>query len=453
MAMRMRWRIAVSVLVAAGGLTACASPVQTTGAAPSSSGFAATFASASPVATTTDIARRNVAQQLVKKLLADVRLPPGAQARPSAPASILADPGATQVSTNLVQAFGWFVVPGTEASVLAFETAHPLPGFSSSGIGHGSGPGFTEEDEQFTGTQTANYGPPIIDVEATTDGSSVAVRVNVGVIWRPVRTAAEHVPDTVTDGTAVLISSDPTTTVQLDQATARQFAAILDALDTQLPAERSCPPTPTTTITFTTGGQKLVFEAGPCGSVVVTVGGVSQPTLAEYTTSGTSTLANNLNSLFGIVTSPAPPLAASTPASASSSAAAPAVGDAAAISQCQVAENTRQASIVAAGGTTPALTIAAGFTTTEGDAHHYADSIGLRPGDPSPRPADSSSSYTNTTPVVACILDGYIPAPNLPGNPPYSREFALIDPSGTLDLLVAGRTNTISLQNPSSAMP
>jgi hypothetical protein len=143
---------------------------------------------------------------------------------------------------------------------------------------------------------------------------------------------------------------------------------------------------------------------------------------------------------------------ASSPA-AGSSRATVAVGDAAAVSKCQAAENAEQAPILAAGGTTPALTVAAGFTTTEGDAHRYADSIGLRPGDPSPRPADSSSSYTNTTPVVTCILDGYIPAPNLPGNPPYSREFALIGPSGTLDLLVAGRTDTISLQNPSSPTP
>ena len=143
-----------------------------------------------------------------------------------------------------------------------------------------------------------------------------------------------------------------------------------------------------------------------------------------------------------------------SPAAGSSSAAAPAVGDAAAISDCQAAENVQQAAILAGGGTTPELTVAAGFTTTEGDAHRYADSMGLRPGDPSPRPpAGSPSYYTNTTPAVACILDGYIGAPNLPGNPPYSREFALIGPGGTLTQLVAGRTDNISLPNPSSAMP
>jgi hypothetical protein len=143
-----------------------------------------------------------------------------------------------------------------------------------------------------------------------------------------------------------------------------------------------------------------------------------------------------------------------SPAAGSPSAATAAVGDAAAISQCQAAENARPVSIAPAGGIIPALTVAAGFTTTEGDAHRYADSLGLPPGDPSPRPpAGSPGYYTSTTPVVVCILDGYIEAPSVPGNPPYSREFALIGAGGTLDVLVAGRTDTISLQNPSSAMP
>jgi len=138
----------------------------------------------------------------------------------------------------------------------------------------------------------------------------------------------------------------------------------------------------------------------------------------------------------------------------SSTAGTAAVGDAAAISQCQAAENARPVSIAAAGGTLPALSVAAGFITTEGDAHRYADSLGLPSGDPSPlAPAGSSGYYTSTTPVVVCILDGYIEAPSVPGNPPYSREVALIGPGGTLDVLVAGRTDTISLQNPSSAMP
>jgi hypothetical protein len=139
---------------------------------------------------------------------------------------------------------------------------------------------------------------------------------------------------------------------------------------------------------------------------------------------------------------------ASTTASSSASAA---VGDAAAVATCQAAENANHATLLAAGNTAPALTVAAGFNTTEGDAHRYADSLGRRPGDPSPPPAGSGSHYTNTIPVVACILDGDIEAPNLPGNPPYSRELALIGPGGILEQLVAGRTDTISLRTPSSA--
>jgi hypothetical protein len=306
MTMRTGWRAIMAVLVGCGGLTACAQSVQSPSAAPSLAGHVAASGSASPVATT-DVGRRSVAQGLVTKLLAEVQLPPGAQARPTAPASILSDPGATEVSTNLVQAFGWFVVPGTEASVLAYAAAHPLPGFTGGGTGRGSGSGFTEEDEQFTGPQTAGYGPPIIDVEATAQGSSVAVRVNVGVIWRPVRTVAEQVPDTVTGATAALITSDPVRTVQLDDADARQLGALLNDLDAELPAEHSCPATSMDeTITFNVGGQRLVFEVNNCGSVDVTANGVPQTALAEYTSAGDSPLTDKLNALFGIVTSPAP---------------------------------------------------------------------------------------------------------------------------------------------------
>ena len=192
----------------------------------------------------------------------------------------------------------------------------------------------------------------------------------------------------------------------------------------------------------------LTFGGGTTSTVRVDTRGCNQ----VWSDTGVHAYATNaLRRQLAAIVANAP--GSASPAAGSSNAATVAVGDAAAISQCQAAENAQQAAILAAGGTTPALTIAAGFTTTEGDAHRYADSIGLRPGDPSPRPADSSSSYTNTTPAVACTLDGYIDAPSVPGNPPYSREFALIGPDGTLDLLVAGRTDTISLQNPSSAMP
>ena len=167
----------------------------------------------------------------------------------------------------------------------------------------------------------------------------------------------------------------------------------------------------------------------------------------------TSTLNQQLAAITANAAGSASSAASSTPTLTSPAAGATAIGDATAISQCQAAESAQEAARLAAGNTDAPLTVAAGFTTTQGDAHRYADSIGRRPGDPSPRPADSTSSYTNTTPVVACILDGDIAAPNLPGNPPYTREFALINPDGTLDQLVAGHTDSIKLVNPSSTTP
>jgi hypothetical protein len=241
-----------------------------------------------------------------------------------------------------------------------------------------------------------------------------------------------------TDGSSL----PPPVLVQIAGHTLTDLVASLNAL-VPTKDEPPCPaPLQADVLTFDGGGAPSstvrIDREGGCDFVWSDTG------VHAYATNG---LSQQLAAIVAI-----PPGSAS-PAAGSSSAVAVAVGDAAAVSKCQAAENARQAAILRAGGTTPALTVAAGFTTTEGDAHRYADSIGLRPGDPSPRPADSSSSYTNTTPAVACILDGYIEAPSVPGNPPYSREFALIGPGGTLDLLVAGRTNTISLQNPSSAMP
>ncbi len=249
-------------------------------------------------------------------------------------------------------------------------------------------------------------------------------------------TLCQYVPFTV-DGS----SPPPPVLVQITGTALTELIASLNAL---VPTNDVLPcPAPAQT-------DVLVFVGtGPPNTVQLDVAGGCNFVWSDTGVHAYATTAL-LQQLTAIVAN-AP--GSASPAAGSSSAATVAVGDAAAISQCQAAENAQQAAILAAGGTTPALTVAAGFTTTKGDAHRYADSLGLRPGDPSPRPADSSSSYTNTTPAVACILDGYIDAPNLPGNPPYSREFALIGPGGTLDQLVAGRTDTISLQNPSSAMP
>jgi hypothetical protein len=192
--------------------------------------------------------------------------------------------------------------------------------------------------------------------------------------------------------------------------------------------------------------DELVFVgAGPPSTVRVEQGG------CDFAWSDSGVHAHPTNALrrqLAAIVANAP-VSAPPPAGSSGTAT---VGDATAVAACRAAANARQAASLTAADTTPAPTVVAGFNTTDGDAHRYADSLGLRPGDPSPRPpAGSGSYYTSTTPVVACVLDGDIGAPNLPGNPPYSRELVLIGPGGVLHQLVAGRTDTIRLQNPSSA--
>jgi hypothetical protein len=241
-------------------------------------------------------------------------------------------------------------------------------------------------------------------------------------------------------------SMPPPVVVQITGPALTDLVASLNAL---VPAngEPSCPDSAQSDV--------LVFVgAGAPGTVRVDLKGGCDFVWSDTGVDAyaTNRLVQQLAAIVANAAGSASSAASITATLTSPSAGATAIGDATAISQCQAAEKTREAALLAAGNTDAPLTVAAGFNT-EGDAHRYADSIGLHPGDPSPRPADSSSSYTNTTPVVVCILDGDIGAPNLPGNTPYSREFALISRDGTLDLLVAGRTETISLQNPSSAMP
>jgi hypothetical protein len=237
----------------------------------------------------------------------------------------------------------------------------------------------------------------------------------------------------------------------VEQISGQTLTDLVAALNALVPTkdEPPCPaPMQADALTFGGGGAQSsmvhIERDGGCDFVWSDTG------VHAYST---TTLDQQLAAITANAADSASSAASNTPTLTSPSAGATAIGDPTAIAQCQAAEKTREAALLAAGNTDAPLTVAAGFNTTEGDAHRYADSIGRHPGDPSPRPADSSSSYTNTTPVVVCILDGAIAAPNPPGNPPYSREFALISRNGTLVQLVAGHTDSIALVNPSSATP
>jgi hypothetical protein len=246
---------------------------------------------------TTDAGRKTLATQLADELVGEIQLPAGAQPQPTAPAPLLTQPPSTTRSPNEVDSARWFTVSGTVESVLAYVQAHAPTGYVSGGVGSG-GDGSAEIG--FDGQPTADYDTPSVTVEATAAGSAIAVRVDAQVVWRPVRTAAEFVPQTATGAIAVR-SGASTSTVHITATQVPTIARMLDALDTQTPGERHCPNISyTTAITFDVSGP-LVFTLNGCGGVTVTAAGIAQPTLAE-----SDQLGPEVDALFGVIDSPAP---------------------------------------------------------------------------------------------------------------------------------------------------
>jgi hypothetical protein len=297
-------RIWVGAAVTLAAVASCAQPMSSRIAASSSSVVSSVSPSPAP---TTAADRATLAQHVADQLLGSVQLPPSAQIQSSAPPILAQWESGPVNAQNLLTSTTWFVAPGTLDSVLAYEQSHRPAGLGpSTDVGHGSGPGSVEADESFFGVPTAAYGAPALWITAATEGGgSVGVEAQVTVVWRPVRTAAEHVPDTVTGATAVYTpetdgSAGPSTTIRLDEPTARKVAALLNSLDTNVVFGESCGMAADTTITFVVHGRPLVFDAGWCGDATVTYGGAAQPTLSEYDANGSSALVTELDGLFGV---------------------------------------------------------------------------------------------------------------------------------------------------------
>lgn len=133
-----------------------------------------------------------------------------------------------------------------------------------------------------------------------------------------------------------------------------------------------------------------------------------------------------------------------TPLASDSQISTSAVGDRDAISRCQNAETSQQASFASAGASVPALSVVAGYDTTVGIAQSYANSIGAGPGT-APKPIQTDTSQDGAA-VVVCLLDGTIEGPG-PGGP-YTRELAKLAADGTIQVLVLANPSQLSLSRP-----
>jgi hypothetical protein len=270
---------------------------------------------AGPALTTTDAARRAVAQQVVNQMVADVNLPAGAGPQVSAPAFPTFE-GPTKDSVTAVR---YFSVGGTVDSVIAYVMAHPPAGLVANATTESSSGTVDSRGVDFTGAATSSFQAPELSVDVVPQGAGVGVSVFAKAVLRPLRTIAEQVPANAAAVTVTFRQSDGVTDVDSwESPQAQVLAGALNALYTQGPdmTDTGCATsTPIYTVTFEVSHQPLVFSDYGCGSIDVTLAGVSQPALES------GDVESRLSSMLGLQPLPqssAPP-GGSAPAPGASS--------------------------------------------------------------------------------------------------------------------------------------
>lgn len=123
----------------------------------------------------------------------------GAQPRATPPASALGQPQSSPAATNQIDATAYWVVPGANATQLQHELAFrssPVRG-ASDVMGQSSDNGQVQVlSVSWPGDisgGTAAYDAPTLTVSLFQDGTSVDVRADAFVSWRPARPAASYV--------------------------------------------------------------------------------------------------------------------------------------------------------------------------------------------------------------------------------------------------------------------
>jgi hypothetical protein len=305
--------IAAIVLVLAG----CARPtaphpaVEPSEAASQAAGPSAGVSLGSPTPTDSpSVARANAVTAIAEKLLDRVQVPPGSTglARPSA--GPLASPASWPGSDDLIDVSRLWKSAGTVDSVLTYIQTHIPTGLTMSGSGSGGSDATASLSYAGPSGGLLDQGAEILITAAPDDAGGVGVRVDVQDVWRPVRTADEQVPATVTKATIVrktgqsMASSAPTTTtLDVGSAVAQRIARLLNALPTEAGYVSHGPsPSTVTSVTFTSGGAELTFTTNDArAEVSVTASGTSQPLLMDATD-----VLTYLDRLFGIADAAAP---------------------------------------------------------------------------------------------------------------------------------------------------
>jgi hypothetical protein len=223
-----------------------------------------------PVATT-DAQRQAAASDAASALVEAVGLPAHSQQLLQSLQSPPTD--SSVIPEYTVTASRSYEVSGSLISTMSYIWAHPPAGFTAC-CGDGSD-GYIA----FEGSDTVDYGIPDVLVDGTSDGDSVLINITAQVVWKPVRTAAEYIPDTVISATLDGWRREgDRATANLTPRQTQVLADQLNAAPTVAPMRLACAMGRSFSATFTTASGAIDFTLG-CTGIYVTAGDLAQPTL------------------------------------------------------------------------------------------------------------------------------------------------------------------------------
>ena len=191
----------------------------------------------------TSASNRSQAQTDASARLAALNLPPGAQGSSTEPVgggSALANPAGTPATPNLVDDHGWWVIPGSPQSVIAYIDAH-RPAGSTHGL---SGSGGSPQHVTVTGfswpaiTDVLSYRELVVEA-VTLPGDATGLRADSQVQWINPRPSTERIPDGVRRLTVSERRGHATVRRPVDgpsPSRLRRVIAVLDSLHVFRPA-------------------------------------------------------------------------------------------------------------------------------------------------------------------------------------------------------------------------
>jgi hypothetical protein len=248
------------------------------------------------------------ARAVANRILATLRLPPGARESPSDPSgSKLAKPGTYPATPDLVDLHQFWRVPGDLQSVFDWIESHPPPGSAGQeGAATGNSGGIVSQYVGYSFLTPRWGGAPaetLLFTGVPARGGGSVVRVDAQVVWLLKRPASERIPGgvraiTVTERRSTGSPSGPWTVT--DGARVQDAVAIVNRLPAAQPGPAACPNDsgPWVTLVFSTPRKRLAtayVDGGGCLGVNLWIGG-----RREHALQGSPSLIRTLSSALGI---------------------------------------------------------------------------------------------------------------------------------------------------------